>query len=67
MKEKIITIKVDKASQGQYSNLLLELNLVKKEWKSAGVDIKISAPGLKNILSWGSKINEYVRNRQSNK
>ncbi len=67
MKEKIITLKVDKASQGQYSNLLLELNLVKKEWKSAGVDIKISAPGLKNILSWGSKINEYVRNRQSNK
>ena len=67
MKEKIITVKVDKASQGQYSNLLLELNLVKKEWKSAGVDIKISAPGLKNILSWGSKINEYVRNRQSNK
>ena len=67
MKEKIITLKVDKARQGQYSNLLLELNLVKKEWKSAGVDIKISAPGLKNILSWGSKINEYVRNRQSNK
>tara|TARA_R100001224_G_scaffold98980_1_gene69507 strand:- start:135 stop:368 length:234 start_codon:yes stop_codon:yes gene_type:complete len=67
MKEKIITLKVDKASQGQYSNLLLELNLVKKEWKSAGVDIKISAPGLKNILSWGSKINEYVRNRQSSK
>ena len=67
MKEKIITLKVDKASQGQYSNLLLELNLVKKEWKSAGVDIKISAPGLKNILRWGSKINEYVRNRQSNK
>ena len=58
MKEKIITLKVDKASQGQYSNLLLELNLVKKEWKSAGVDIKISAPGLKNILSWGSKIND---------
>ena len=67
MKEKIITLKVDKASQGQYSNLLLELNLVKKEWKSAGVDIKISALGLKNILSWGPKINVYVRNRQSNK
>ena len=36
-------------------SLLLELNLMKKEWKSAGVEIKISAPGLKNILSWGTK------------
>ena len=30
MKEKIITIKVNGASQGQWSNLLLELNLMKK-------------------------------------
>ena len=29
MKEKIITIKVDGASQGQWSNLLLELNLIR--------------------------------------
>tara|TARA_R100001086_G_scaffold247641_1_gene182428 strand:+ start:48 stop:281 length:234 start_codon:yes stop_codon:yes gene_type:complete len=67
MKDKIVTLKVNGASQGQYSSLLLELNLMKKEWKSAGVEIKISAPGLKNILSWGTKINEYVRNRQSSK
>jgi hypothetical protein len=30
MKEKIITIKVDGAAQGQWSSLLLELNLIKK-------------------------------------
>ena len=30
MKEKIITIKVNGASQGQWSHLLLELNLMKK-------------------------------------
>ena len=30
MKEKIITIKVNGASQGQWSNLLLELNLIRK-------------------------------------
>ena len=39
MKEKIITIKVDGAAQGQWSSLLLELNLMKKAWKSYGVDI----------------------------
>ena len=33
MKEKIITIKVNGASQGQWSNLLLELNLIKKHGK----------------------------------
>ena len=40
MKEKIITIKVNGASQGQWSNLLLELNLIRKAWKAYGVDRK---------------------------
>ena len=34
MKEKIITLKVNGAAQGQWSHLLLELNLMKKAWKS---------------------------------
>jgi hypothetical protein len=54
MKEKIITIKVDGALQGQWSSLLLELNLMKKAWKSYGVDMNMKAPGLKNVLSYGS-------------
>jgi hypothetical protein len=30
--------------------------------------MQISAPGLKNILNWGRKINEYTRkNRRSSK
>jgi len=57
MKEKIITIKVNGASQGQWSNLLLELNLIKKSWKSYGVDMNIKASGLKNILNWGTTVN----------
>ncbi len=47
MKEKIITLKVNGASQGQWSNLLLELNLIKKAWKAYGVDLSLKAPGLK--------------------
>ena len=55
MKEKVITIKPKGISTKQYSSLLLELNLVKKEWRSYGVDIQINAPGLKNVLKWGTK------------
>ena len=55
MKEKVITLKPKGISQKQWSNLLLELNLVKQAWRPYGVDIQISAPGLKNILKWGTK------------
>ena len=55
MKEKIITLKVNGALQGQWSHLLLELNLIKKAWKPYGVDMQINAPGLKSILKWGTK------------
>ena len=55
MKEKVITLKPKGISQKQWSNLLLELNLVKKAWRPYGVDIQISAPGLKNVLKWGTK------------
>ena len=55
MKDKIITIKPKNITQKQYSSLLLELNLVKKAWRSYGVDMQINAPGLKNILKWGTK------------
>ena len=55
MKEKVITIKPKGISAKQYSSLLLELNLVKKAWRPYGVDIQINAPGLKNVLKWGTK------------
>ena len=61
MKEKIITIKVDGASQGQWSNLLLEFNLIRKAWKTYGVDLSLKAPGLKNAIEWGTRVNDYTR------
>jgi len=68
MKEKTITIKVDGAAQGQWSNLLLELNIMKKAWRPFGVDMTLKAPGVKRIIEWGNKTGEYVRqNRQKNK
>jgi hypothetical protein len=66
MKDKIITIKVDGAAQGQWSHLLLELNLMKQAWRSYGVDITLKAPGLKSILNHGTKVNDDTkRNRRS--
>ena len=58
MKEKIITLKVNGALQGQWSHLLLELNLIKKAWKPYGVDINMKASGLKNVLNYGTKVND---------
>ena len=67
MKEKIITIKPKGISQKQWASFLLELNLMKKAWKSYGVDVEIKAPGLKNIIKWGTTINnDTKRNRRIN-
>ena len=55
MKDKIITIKPKGITKKQWSILLLELNLIKKAWRPYGVDMQMSAPGLKRILDWGTK------------
>ena len=62
MKEKIITLKVDGALTGQWSSLLLELNLMKQAWKSYGVDINMKASGLKNVLTYGTRVNDGPNN-----
>jgi hypothetical protein len=55
MSEKKVTITAKGASQKQWSVLLLEFNLIKKAWKKCGVDIDMTTPGLKRILSWGTR------------
>ena len=68
MKEKNITIKVDGALPGQWSSLLLELNLMKQAWRSYGVDISMKAPGLKNVLTHGTRVNDTAtKDRRSGK
>ena len=62
MKEKKLTITSKNISQKQWSNLILELNLLKKQWHKYA-DIEIQAPGIKKIIAWGtsnydSKIDE---------
>ena len=49
------TIIVKGASSKQWSDLMLELNLMKKSWHRYGVTINIQAPGIKKILAWGTR------------
>ena len=53
MKEKKITITSKDISQKQFSNLLLELNLMKKQWNKFA-KLEIQTPGIKRILAWGT-------------
>ena len=53
MKKATITAKG--ASTKQWADLMLELNLMKKAWRSYGVIIDIQAPQLKKIISWGTR------------
>jgi len=41
---------------------------MKKAWRSYGVNINLHATGLKNIINWGTKTNDYIRpSRQNSK
>ena len=51
---KKITITSKNISQKQWINLLLELNLIKKSW-SKYAKLELSAPGLKKIITHGTK------------
>ena len=55
MKEKKVTITAKGASIKQWSDLMLELNLIKKAWHHYGVTLDIQAPGIKKIILWGTK------------
>ena len=53
MKE--INIKVKNISQKQWALLLVELNLVSKNWKSYGPIINIKAQNFDIIIKWGKR------------
>ena len=52
---KKITITGTNISQKQWSNLVLELNLIKKAWKPYA-DIEIQGTGIKKIIAFGTRI-----------
>ena len=54
MKEKKLTITSKNISQKQWSNLILELNLIKKSWAPYAT-INIHAPGIKKVIAHGTR------------
>ena len=55
MKEKKVTVSAKGASTKQWADLMLELNLMKKAWRSYGVTLDIQTSGIKKIIAWGTK------------
>ena len=54
MKE--VHIKVSNISQKQWTNLLIELNLIKNAWQRFGPEINIKAKNFDRIIKWGRKL-----------
>jgi hypothetical protein len=63
---KTVTINVTGASQNQWSTFLLELNLMKKAWRSYGVDAELKAKNIKKIITLGTNNGETLREARRN-
>ena len=61
MKKAIVTAKG--ASTKQWTDLMLELNLMKKAWYRYGVTIEVKTPGIKKIINWGTRKYDAKENR----
>ena len=58
MKEKKVILTSSNITQKQWSNLLIELNLVCESWRPYA-KINLQAHGAKKIIVNGKKVNEY--------
>ena len=59
-----LTISSKNITTKQWTNLLIELNLIKEAWRPYA-KIELQAPGLKKIIAFGRKTGddkEYTRN-----
>ena len=54
MKEKQLTITSKNITQKQWSNLILELNLIKKSWANYAT-IELQGPGVRKIIAHGTR------------
>ena len=60
---KKITLNVEGITTKQWTNFVLELNLMKKAWRPYGVDVKMLGPGIKKIVDWGTKSGDITKFR----
>jgi len=52
---KKLTLTADNISKKQWSNLILELHIMKKAWKPYA-DIEIQGTGIKKIIAFGTRV-----------
>ena len=62
MNVKKLTITSKDISQKQWTNLLIELNLVKEAWRPYA-KLELQAPGIKKIISFGRRTNDTKEDR----
>ena len=66
MKDRTINIKVTNITPKQWTNLVIELNLMADAWKPYGPKIKLKTRNFDRIIKWGRSKNEPNRkNRRS--
>ena len=65
---KKITLNVEGITPKQWTNFVLELNIMKKAWRPYGVDVKLKAHSINKIIEKGTTVNDYTRStRQTRK
>ena len=62
MKEKKVTITSKNITSKQWTNLLLELNLIKESWRPYA-KLELQASGLKKIISFGRRTSDTKEDR----
>ena len=65
MKDREINITVGNITPKQWTNLLIELNLVSEAWKPYGPRMKIKAYNIDRIIKWGRKTGDDREDRSS--
>jgi hypothetical protein len=66
MKEKKLTITSENISLKQWSVLLIELNMIKEQWKPYA-KLNIHAPGFSKVIAWGKRKYDTRENKRSSK
>ena len=67
-KERSISLKVSNITPKQWSNLVIELNLMADSWRPYGPKIKFKTRNFDRIIKWGRSKNDNTgKNRSSSK
>ena len=64
---KKVTLNVTNCSVAQWSTLLLELNIISKNWKRFGPEIELQAPSIGHIIKIGTSNKPQAPSRKRHK